>query len=132
MKSYEGFRTEMLRCLPEWSSEYEKSYDAEDGNYVIFGDFIIPKIETAVATGDGPLLSKAFAFFEEAATWDEASSALIHIEVGEWAVGYAKRNEVAVWFGPFVRDAISAIEDWNTDFIKKQTPNKTAENKNEC
>jgi hypothetical protein len=119
MPTFDDIEVELLKRFPEWKNDFELNFDdyrtdsEKIGQYIIFGDFIIPRINDLVLQQNDKQLRKLFGFFEEVATWDENSDTLIHIEIGEWLVADEHRSYLEQFVGPFVSKAMNTIEEYD-------------------
>ena len=71
--------------------------------YIVFGDVVIPFLESALRAKNLELIASICAFFEECAEGakqDAKLGDLIAIEVGEWLTGTISEEQIFPFLGP--------------------------------
>lgn len=102
MITYANVVDEMLLRLPDVREADSYSYIGEEGNYIVFEDFLVPWLQDALIAGDLARIVRIAGFIEEvseAASEDRNLRDLIAIAVGEWLPTTLHKERLAPWLG---------------------------------
>ena len=103
--TYESVVRELFARMPDLEPVYREQFDFLAGDelqYVVFGSFLIPVIETALESHDVERVRSICAYLEEVASsanTDAGLEGLLRVEIGEWLSGTQWEAEVEPYLG---------------------------------
>jgi hypothetical protein len=116
-----------------YEAELDYMLDEPPLAYVVFGDILIPALETALGDENDELAESIGSFLEDAARGsnsDPALANLLAVEVGEWLMGTTWEARAAVFLGPETKRICRYIPGLATQRLQLRSERETRSLKN--